>query len=77
MGRKTVTISMPEWMHRYIENRVKEEYGAVSEYFRDLVRGDRQRQINLTNSANRFAAPTVPVPNREYRPPLASAARRK
>ncbi len=66
---------MPEAMHRYINDRVKESgYGTVSEYFRELVRDDRQRQINRADAANRYTVQPSPAP--AYLP-LASAARRK
>lgn len=72
MARKQITISVPETMQRYIENRVNESgFGTVSEYFRNLVREDRQKQLNRTNSSNAYARRAEPV----YRP-LVSAARR-
>ena len=77
MARKPITISVPDWLQSYIEDRVKGGgYGSVSEYFRELLRIDRQHQINLMNSMNsaiRFEPGTQP--KRPFRP-LASAARR-
>lgn len=70
MSRSTIHISVPDAVRRYVEDRVEASgYGSVSEYFRELVREDRQRQINRMNNANRYAAPPA------YRP-LASAVRR-
>ena len=40
-----MTISMPDTMSKYISARVETgQYGNVSEYFRDLVRREQQRQ---------------------------------
>jgi antitoxin ParD1/3/4 len=42
------TISMPDEMGQWIENRVQSgQYNNDSEYFRDLVRHDQQRQEAL------------------------------
>jgi antitoxin ParD1/3/4 len=39
------TISLPEPMSHYIEDRIAEgQYGNISEYFRDLVRRDQERR---------------------------------
>ena len=77
MARKTITISMPDVFHRYIEDRVAEAgVGSVSEYFRILVREDRQKQLNRANSAAHYARAAEPPRGPVYRP-LASAARRQ
>ncbi|MEZ5365471.1 MAG: type II toxin-antitoxin system ParD family antitoxin [Bryobacterales bacterium] len=40
-----ITISMPDAMSEYVTSRVESgQYGNVSEYFRDLVRVEQQRQ---------------------------------
>jgi antitoxin ParD1/3/4 len=40
-----ITISMPDAMAEYVAARVESgQYGNVSEYFRDLVRQERERQ---------------------------------
>jgi len=40
-----ITISMPDPMSDYVARRVDSgQYGNVSEFFRDLVRRDQQRQ---------------------------------
>lgn len=40
-----ITISVPEAMNRYVKSRIAEgQYGNVSEFFRDLVRRDQERQ---------------------------------
>jgi antitoxin ParD1/3/4 len=40
-----LTISMPDSMSAYVSGRIEEgHYRNVSEYFRDLVRRDRERQ---------------------------------
>jgi antitoxin ParD1/3/4 len=40
-----ITISMPERMSDYVARRVASgQYGNVSEFFRDLVRHDQERQ---------------------------------
>jgi antitoxin ParD1/3/4 len=40
-----LTISMPDAMSEYVATRVESgQYGNVSEYFRDLVRHEQQRQ---------------------------------
>jgi len=43
-----ITISMPDPMSDYVARRVNSgQYGNVSEFFRDLVRRDQQRQQAL------------------------------
>jgi antitoxin ParD1/3/4 len=40
-----MTISMPDAMSEYVASRVETgQYGNVSEYFRDLVRREQDRQ---------------------------------
>lgn len=40
-----MTISMPDTMSAYVAARIESgQYGNVSEFFRDLVRRDRERQ---------------------------------
>ena len=48
MTRKTITISdaMDEWVKPQIGTG---RYGNDSEYFRDLIRHDQERQEKLTN----------------------------
>ena len=42
------TISMPDEMGAWVENRIQSgQYNNDSEYFRDLVRHDQQRQEAL------------------------------
>jgi len=46
--RKIVNISMPESMYAYVEKLSRgQEFGSVSEYFRDLVRADKRRRDQL------------------------------
>ncbi|MBV9240794.1 MAG: hypothetical protein JO314_02200 [Acidobacteria bacterium] len=48
--RKQITFSVPDDVHRYVRMRVEATgYGSVSEYFRELIRGDRLKQIELGN----------------------------
>ena len=43
MPSKIMTISIPESMHRHVQDRVSvEAYGSVSEYFRELIRRDQR-----------------------------------
>lgn len=45
MATKTMNISLPDTMREYVEERiVKDGYGTVSEYFRDLIRADQKRK---------------------------------
>jgi len=40
-----ITISVPETMNSYVKSRIVDgQYGNVSEFFRDLVRRDQERQ---------------------------------
>ena len=40
-----ITISMPEAMSSYVRGRLESgQYGNVSEFFRDLIRRDQERQ---------------------------------
>ncbi len=42
------TISIPEPMSEYLSHQISSgKYGNISEYFRDLIRQDQQK--NLTN----------------------------
>lgn len=42
--KKTMTISLPEPLRRYVELRAYVDgYGSVSEYIRELLRSDQQR----------------------------------
>lgn len=42
------TISLPDGMAEFIESRMKSgQFGNDSEYFRDLVRRDRERQEGI------------------------------
>lgn len=44
MPRSIFTISLPERLREYIEERVRESgYASTSEYFRELVRDDIRR----------------------------------
>ncbi len=73
MSRSTIHISVPEAVKRYVDTRVGESgYGSVSEYFRNLIRDDRQRQLNRMQSIRRVATTSVP----QFRP-LAAAARKQ
>ncbi|MBK8465071.1 MAG: type II toxin-antitoxin system ParD family antitoxin [Chloracidobacterium sp.] len=66
MARSTIHISVPEKWLDFVEIRVSEEgFGSVSEYFRELLRQDRQRRINRINNANRpHPASLLPSPIR-------------
>ncbi|PKH00546.1 type II toxin-antitoxin system ParD family antitoxin [Paraglaciecola sp. MB-3u-78] len=44
MVRKT--ISMPDEMERWVKSRIKSgQFNNDSEYFRDLVRGDKEKEM--------------------------------
>lgn len=64
MARSTIHISVPEKWLGFVEMRVAEEgFGSVSEYFRELLRDDRQRRIIRINSASRpNPASLLPTP---------------
>ncbi len=50
---KTISISMPEMMMKYVEQRATlAAYGSVSEYIRDLVRLDFRRVVGEEESLN-------------------------
>jgi antitoxin ParD1/3/4 len=41
----TLNISLPQTLKSYVEERVsKKGYSSASEYFRELVRGDQERE---------------------------------
>lgn len=43
----TINISLPDTLRSYVEQRVsKDGYSTASEYFRELVRRDQQRQAD-------------------------------
>ena len=52
--RRTMSISMPESMFRYIKRReAEDQFGSVSEYFRELVRLDQKRTRAMNQSVAR------------------------
>lgn len=53
-----ITISMPEAMSDYVSDRVREgQYGNVSEFFRDLVRQDQEKnRLSLEALRDRLRA---------------------
>lgn len=51
MGK--ITISVPDTMSEYVRTRIESgQYGNVSEFFRDLVRKDQERQLNAIRELN-------------------------
>ena len=65
MARKPITISVPETMQRYIEDRVKAScFGTVSEYIRELVREDRQRQLDRVKNVAHYPSGEMPYGSR-------------
>jgi antitoxin ParD1/3/4 len=51
--RASVNISLPEGMKAWVEEQVaRGGYGTVSEYFRQLLREQRQRQMRRQIDAN-------------------------
>jgi len=45
MGRNTVTVELPERLRSFVDERLLQgDYADESEYFRDLVRRDREEQ---------------------------------
>jgi len=48
--RTVITISMPESLRLYLANRIKSSnYSSVSEYIRELVRADQERENAKSN----------------------------
>ena len=41
----TMNISLPPSMAEYVRRRIERDYGNASEFFRELVRGLMQREI--------------------------------
>ena len=49
--RTIITISMPEPLRLYLANKIKSSsYGSVSEYIRELVRADQERESAKINA---------------------------
>lgn len=45
MGRNTVTVELPERLRNFVDERLRQgDFADESEYFRDLVRRDREEQ---------------------------------
>jgi len=45
MSRNTMSFALPESLREYIDARVRDgSYGNTSEYLRDLIRRDQQKQ---------------------------------
>ncbi len=40
----TMNVSLPEELKTFVDERVVDGYGSTSEYVRDLIRHDRERQ---------------------------------
>jgi antitoxin ParD1/3/4 len=59
----TMNISLPEALKSFIDDQVTERgYGTSSEYVRELVRRDQQRQkLRALLLAGAASAPTAPV----------------
>ena len=59
----TMNISLPESLKSFIDDQVTERgYGTSSEYVRELVRRDQQRQqLRALLLAGAASAPTAPV----------------
>lgn len=68
MGRKIFNISVPEALHTFVETRVLTgEYSSVSEYFRELIKLDKQRDRLRYEEARRAEAMrSRPFENRRY-----------
>ena len=46
MGRKIIHISVPPAIHEFVETRVRDgDFASVSEYFRELIKHDKRRQL--------------------------------
>ncbi len=41
----TMNISLPEHLREYVDEQVRRKYGTTSEYVRDLIRKDREREV--------------------------------
>lgn len=46
MKMKTINISLPPEMAGYVRRRCERDYGNTSEFFRELLRREMQRQID-------------------------------
>jgi len=45
MDRNSVTVDLPERLRSFVDERIRQgDYANESEYFRDLVRRDREEQ---------------------------------
>ncbi|HLA94767.1 MAG TPA: type II toxin-antitoxin system ParD family antitoxin [Pyrinomonadaceae bacterium] len=54
MARKIINISVPPKLQTFIEYRVESgRYASVSEYFRDLLKRDEEREIARLEEADR------------------------
>ena len=50
-----LTISMPDAMSDYVASRIESgQYGTVSEYFRDLVRGEQRKEKAIAELRGRL-----------------------
>lgn len=50
VARSIVSISLPKWMGDYVQQEIIDAgYDSASEYFRELIRQYRQRQISERN----------------------------
>lgn len=52
MKTKTLTISLPESLRLYVEERAEYNYGSVSEYIRELIRSEQRRAFEAMDPAN-------------------------
>jgi len=61
----TMNISLPESLKSFVDEQVgKRGYGTSSEYVRELIRRDRDRQqLQELALAGAASAPTAPVDN--------------
>ena len=72
----TMNISLPESMKSFVDEQVNQRgYGTSSEYVRELIRKDQDRQqLRRLLLAGANSAPTAPV-NGEYFDTLRARAR--
>ena len=74
-----ITISVPEAMSAYVKSRLSSgQYGNVSEFFRDLVRRDQERQAKATVELRAMidAAKASGVSDKSFRQAVEDAVRK-
>jgi putative addiction module CopG family antidote len=69
MGRNIINISVPPRLNDFVKSRIKSgRYASVSEYFRELIKLDEERELARLDEIKRRESGQYPGrPGRNFR----------